>query len=51
MKLKVPELLYAEDLAIVADNDNNLNKAFDVVNEWCKGDLKVNVKKCNVISK
>ena len=47
---KVPGLLYADDLAILADSDENLNKAFDVVNEWCKDcDLKVNVKKCNVI--
>ena len=31
-------------------SDDNLNKAFDVVNEWCKVcDLKVNVEKCNVI--
>ena len=47
---KVPGLLYADDLAIFADSDDNLNKAFDVVNEWCKVcDLKVNVEKCNVI--
>ena len=27
-----------------------MNRAFDVVNEWCKDwDLKVNVEKCNVI--
>ena len=40
---------YADDLAIFADSDDNLNKAFDVVNEWCKVcDLKVNVE-CNVI--
>ena len=44
---KVPGLLYADDLAIFADN---LNKVFDVLNEWCKDcKLKVNVEKCNVI--
>ena len=47
---RVPGLLYADDLVIFADNDDNLNRAFDVVNEWCKDwDLKVNVEKCNVI--
>ena len=46
---KVPGLLYADDLAIFADSDDNLNKTFDVVNEWCKDcDLKVNAEKCNV---
>ena len=47
---KVPGLLYADDLAIFVNSDDNLNKAFDAVNEWCKDcDLKVNVEKCNVI--
>ena len=47
---KVPGLLYADGLARFADSDDNLNKAFDEVNEWCRDcDLKVNVEKCNVI--
>ena len=39
--------MYADNLVIVADSDENLNKVFDVVNEWCKdNNLKVNVKNC-----
>ena len=50
MKLQKYQGYYMQmTLQIFADSDDNLNKTFDVVNEWCKDcDLKVNAEKCNV---
>ena len=43
-------LLYADDIVIVSENEDNLQKMLTYVHEWCcKWDMKVNVEKTKII--
>ena len=43
-------LLYADDMAIMSDSEQNLQKKLYIVSEWCnKWRIKVNCKKTNIV--
>ena len=43
-------LLYADDIALVAENETNLQKMFDFVNEWCETwKLSINSAKTQIV--
>ncbi len=43
-------LLYADDLVILAEREENLQKMLDIANAWCKKwQLLINVKKSQIM--
>ena len=48
---KVSILLYADDIAIISENEENLQKMLDKLNEWCKKwELVINREKSQVVN-
>ena len=50
MTEKLNMLLYADDLALIADSDENLQKLLEVLYQWCEdNDMSINSDKTKVI--
>ncbi len=48
--IKLSILLYADDIALITENENDLQSMLDKLNEWCvKWRMKVNETKTNII--
>ena len=47
---RIPALLYADDMVILADDEGMLRRALAEMGEWCvEWSVKVNVNKCGVM--
>ena len=47
---KIPILLYADDIAILAENESDLQKLLNKLHEWCeKWQLQLNIKKSQIV--
>ena len=50
MTEKLNMLLYADDLALITDSDENLQKLIEVLYQWCEdNDMSINSDKTKVI--
>ena len=48
--IRIPGLMFADDIVVFAESEVQLNGALDVVNKWCcKWKMKINVGKSSVI--
>ena len=48
--IKVITMLYADDLAILVENDRQLRRAIKVVEEWCQNnEMVINKKKSGIL--
>ena len=47
---KICILIYADDIVLLADNEQNLQVMLNTLNEWCnRNDLSINVSKSNIV--
>ena len=48
--LRIPGLMFADDIVIFAESEVKLNRAVEIVNKWCcKWNMEINVGKSGVI--
>ena len=48
--IRIPGLMFADDIVVFAESEVQLNRALEVVNKWCcKWKMKINVSKSGVI--
>ena len=47
---RIPALLYADDMVLLAEDEEMLRKELKILGEWCvKQSIKVNVGKCGIM--